>query len=133
MIARSEVKRFAQFSLVGVANTLIDIIAFDILLFLNAAPLVASGLSFMLANINSYVANRNWTFADKKSSKPVTQYGTYLLTSVVGLLINLVVMKLAITTIHGIPEFYLLNGAKIVAIGLTVLWNYATSRYIIFK
>lgn len=130
---KSEVKRFTQFSVVGVSNTVIDIVVFNLFLWLQTPATIAAGLSFIAANINSYLANRHWTFDDKKSVRPFLQYGKYLLTSLIGLLINLGVMKLALGINVGISEFYLVNGAKLIAIALTVLWNYITSRFLIFK
>jgi putative flippase GtrA len=62
--------KYAQFSLVGAANTLVDAGAFNLLLLLwpthNPGLLVAYNVAaLVLANANSYLWNTLWTFRDQ--------------------------------------------------------------------
>lgn len=130
--AKSELHRVAQFGAVGIINTVIDIVVFNLLNALGVPPTLGSGISFLAANINGYIMNRQWTFGDKKSDKVAAQYSQYLLAGVVGFIINVLVVKYSVALLSGQPQWLVLNGAKLVAIVLTVAWNYATSRFFIF-
>jgi putative flippase GtrA len=62
--------KYAQFSLVGASNTLVDVGTFNVLLLLwpthSAEMLVAYNVAaLVLANANSYVLNTLWTFRDE--------------------------------------------------------------------
>ncbi len=62
--------KYAQFSLVGASNTLVDVGAFNLLLLLwsthNPELLVAYNVvALVLANANSYLWNTLWTFRDQ--------------------------------------------------------------------
>ncbi len=132
MKTKSEVKRFGQFAAVGIANTLIDLIFFNIFLYFKINPTVASGLSFLIANFNGYLMNRAWTFSDRKAERALPQYGLYLVTNLVGLLINIAVLHYGVRYLP-VPPILAANIGKLIAIGLTVLWNYSTSRLWVFR
>jgi putative flippase GtrA len=129
---KSELRRIIEFGLVGVANTAIDFIVFNLLLILGVPATIGSGISFLAANLNGYILNRQWTFGDKKTDKVATQYSQYLLAGVVGFLINVGIVNLGAQYVTGLPEWVVLNGSKLVAIILTIAWNYITSRFLIF-
>ena len=62
--------KYAQFSLVGASNTLVDVGVFNLLLLLwsthSPGSLVAYNVAaLLLANANSYVWNTLWTFRDQ--------------------------------------------------------------------
>jgi len=60
--------KYAQFSLVGTSNTLVDVGVFNLLLWSTHSPelLVAYNVAaLVLANANSYLWNTLWTFRDQ--------------------------------------------------------------------
>jgi len=60
--------KYAQFSLVGASNTLVDVGVFNLLLWSTHSPelLVAYNVAaLVLANANSYLWNTLWTFRDQ--------------------------------------------------------------------
>jgi putative flippase GtrA len=59
---RRLVSKMARFGLVGIANSLIDLAIFSVLLWLAVAPLIANFLGWFGAVCFSYFANSRWSF-----------------------------------------------------------------------
>ena len=56
-------KPFIKYALVGILGTAIDIGSLFILVDLFHLPIIpATALSFVLATVNNFVLNKNWTF-----------------------------------------------------------------------
>lgn len=130
---KTELQRFSQFAIVGILNTLIDLGFFNIFLSLGVSPTASSGVSFVIANLNGYILNRHWTFNDRKSERAIPQYGVYLLTNLVGLLVNILVVHFVLAANLSLPTTLVANLAKLLAIGVTVIWNYGVSRLWVFR
>ena len=128
--------QFSKFFLVGGMNVLIDlgILSLLIVLFKTDKGLwysVFKGFSFLLATINSYFWNKNWTFETKKG-----KFDQFLVISLIGLLINVGTASLIVNLIS-IP-FGLTTGvwAIISALGgsaIGLIWNFLSYKFIVFK
>lgn len=59
--------RFIKFGLTGVMNTLVDYTAFLVLSYLGVNVYLSQVISYSCGMLNSYIINRSWTFASKKS------------------------------------------------------------------
>src|SRR5438105_6360866 len=65
--------QFVKFCLVGVSNTLLSLLAFE--LFRQVMPgTAASGAAFLVGAVNGYWWNRRWTFAAADSSATRARY-----------------------------------------------------------
>ena len=123
---RNNHKAFLRFCTVGVMNTLIDFIAFLILLYgFGAGLLLANSIAFSLALLNSYVLNKIWTFGD---TEPVSlrQIMKFAGVAVSGFVLSSIILTLASLVIHPVA-------AKVLAIITTLFWNYLGSRNLVFK
>ncbi|HSX19147.1 MAG TPA: GtrA family protein [Candidatus Saccharimonadales bacterium] len=129
--------QLAKFAQVGVLNTAID---FGILNFLIGYTHITSGtgiivinaISFTVALINSYFWNKNWVFAGKTKANFVT----FAVVTVIGLLINTgVVYGLTTYVAPIIVSTHTLwaNVAKLLATGLSLVWNFSGYKVIVFK
>lgn len=127
-----EFKTLSRFLSVGVLNTLIDLGLFNVLFLAGAGHYFAASISFLTAVANSYAWNRSWTFAHVEKRPVLPQFSLFLLTNIVGLGINLI-LQYAITQVADETSLFLANAAKLMAIGLVVLWNYGISRFIVFR
>lgn len=81
-------KKIIIFGIIGVANTLLDLLILNILieqLFFDY--IIARSLSFICATIMSYVLNSTFTF---KSSLSYRKYYTFLGITILGYLINVI-------------------------------------------
>lgn len=54
---------FLKFSLVGVANTLVDFTVYTVLYLLGVPYRIAQVFSYAAGTLNSYILNKKWTFA----------------------------------------------------------------------
>lgn len=131
MNIQQEARTISRFLSVGVLNTLIDFGVFNLLLWLGTNNYVAASLSFLAATTNSYIWNRSWTFSHTKRRAVIPQFSLFLLSNLVGLGINNAVQYYAAQQLEPTP--LILNIAKLVSIVLVVLWNYASSRLIVFQ
>lgn len=119
-----------RFAIVGVLNTALDLALFNGLHYgLGLALVLANTLSYAAGIAQSFVLNRHWTFADRRDSG--RRVGPQLALFVA---LNLVALGLSNLTIWllvrrlAIPAY----AAKLVAVGVTFVWGYATSRRFVF-
>jgi putative flippase GtrA len=86
------IRQLARFGVVGIANTLISLAVYAVLLRLATPHLLAAGLAFAAGAVNGYVLNRRWTFGAVVSGRARTAYvvvqlgGLLALTTLVRLL-----------------------------------------------
>jgi putative flippase GtrA len=129
-------KSFLLFCVIGVSNTLVDVLVFNVIVFFlnggNVVYLFAKSFGFLVANINSYLLNSKFTFSEKKYSANV--FKNFLIVSISGFFIN---------TAAGFLTYKLLNmyfGQSIVTMNASVLlallastyWNYFFYSRLIF-
>lgn len=120
-------REFIKFSLVGASGFIVD---FGLLVFfvetLGYSVFMANALSFSLAVINNFLWNKLWTFR-QRSSRSSFQLGKFFSVSLVGLALNLFLMKVLV----GMGIFYL--GAKVIITFIVVAWNFFANRYWTFR
>lgn len=148
--------QLAKFVVIGVLNTLVDIGALAYMLSLAAASQypVAShdilftlfvpiafftlykSISFFIANANSYVWNKYWTFGSNEEKKSSTEFIQFLIVSLIGFLINIVAASLIFSFFHKIggltsDQWALIGAATGSISGLA--WNFIGYKFIVFK
>jgi len=130
-------KRFAKFSIIGSFNFLVDMIILNSLSFLtgfNKGVFAAlfSVISFTVGNVSSYQMNKRWTFKDNRGN---SRYKIFLSVSMVGVLINVVVVY-SLTSHINQPYFsdtMWLNVSKVIATSFVVFFNYFSYKKWVFK
>lgn len=88
---------------------------------------VANAIGFSVAVISNYLINRNWTFKDKKS-KAGPQFSAFVTVSLIGLLLNSVIIFLLDNRMN--VNFYI---SKAVAIFIVFFWNFSVNYFFVFK
>jgi len=111
-------------------NTVIDFLVYTgltrVFLFWDEHKVLAACLAFIIANINSYVLNKYWTFTNKEKDHRI-QYTKFLAVSLVGLGLNLLIF-------YSLIEFGLYDLiAKIAPIPIILLWNFVINKIWTFK
>lgn len=118
---------FIRFGLVGVVNTAVDFAVFVLLYrWLGLDPLLANGMAFLLAVTNSYLLNHHWTFRQHNHALSLSGYARFVALNSGGLLIG----TLAILLLGGLMS---LEYAKLIAAGITLLWNFTSSKLFVFN
>ena len=87
---------------------------------------LAKGISYGAGILNSFYWNKSWTFGSDAGT--VTAFVPFALANLAGLAINVGVMDVCLNALglHEIPSLAL-------ATGITFLWNFAISKFLIFK
>lgn len=130
--------QLAKFAFVGVVNTAMDFGIYSVLIGIthstSGVPLVMVNIvSFSTAVINSYFWNKEWVFdASKKSRKFIT----FVAVTLIGLSLNTVVVYALTKYVPPVggftPEHWALV-AKVFATGVSMVWNFAGYKLIVFK
>lgn len=129
--------RTARFIVVGVMNTAVDfVVLFSMVTYFRTPILVANVLSTSVALIVSFLLNKHAVFrdADAHSTRQVlifigiTLIGLWI---VQGLIISVISSYLG--SVSDIDEKLVLVIAKLVATGVTLVWNYILYSRFVFN
>jgi len=86
---RSAWIQLLKFCIVGASGYVVNLVVYYALIHgAGAHYLVASVVAFLVAWLNNFVLNRQWTFP-RVGTSPVRQAAKYLIVSVIGLMVNL--------------------------------------------
>lgn len=119
--------KFLRFCVVGASGTIIDfgLTALCKEVF-KIQKYIANGIGFTISATCNYIFNRWWTF---KSADPQVgqQYFTFMIVALVGLAINTSILYLCNKKLK--LNFYL---SKVIATGITLIWNFLANLLITF-
>jgi putative flippase GtrA len=132
---RREARRFLKFLVVGGIGFLIDTGSLTVLaLGLHTDRTLAKGISFSLAVISNYLLNRFWTYPDSRSKSVLAQITQFVVVSLVGLGINLLVFnwadRVAMRWVSSVLALYV---AQVCAVGVALFWNFAANRVVTYN
>jgi putative flippase GtrA len=117
-----------RFGLVGILNTFVDTALYFLLsrsgLIVNL--FLAKGISYNVGILNSFFWNKSWTFKSKVESRKT--FIPFVIVSLLAIGINVGVLHLAMNT-FGLAE----SGALAAATLAIFVWNFAASKFIVFK
>lgn len=134
-------KEILKFAFTGGVCFVIEYAALILLKELLHIPVVAATpVAFLISVVFNYLLCVKWVFDGAQEGSKKAQLG-FLITSVMGLLLNWVIMW-ALTSLFGEDtllfalfgieiKVYMLN--KVIATGLVMVWNYFTKRYVLRK
>lgn len=136
---RPDVRQFVKFCIVGATSFAIDAGISAILIF--AAGMwwpLANTISFAVAVTNGFFWNRRWTFQAVGQRRQRDQYAMFFGVNVVGLILNLGIMKTVFFFATGQwqgqhPKGLHFTIAKIAATAVVVFWNFFANRHWTFK
>ena len=128
MINEILLQKFIKFCVVGFSGMVIDFGTTWILKEkARVNRYVANSTGFILAATSNYILNRFWTF-QSENKHIITEYFSFILISLVGLLINNLLIFLFSDRMKF--NFYL---AKLIAIGVVTCWNFVMNYLITFS
>lgn len=114
-------EKFLKFGLVGIANTLITIISYVILVKLGMNYLVANTLSYSIGVANSYYRNKNWVF--QSNGKDLSIFIKFLTVNLIVFAFNTLSLFILVAK-FSINEFI----AQIFAIGIGMMINFFLNK-----
>jgi len=149
---RKEIGRFIKFSIVGALGAVIDFSLLNLLVQLASFPKVLANVcSFTAAVISNFVWNRLWVYPETREDPLRKQFTQFSVVNVAGLAINTVVFYAfdrwllgeagllagpagALALAIGMAHFDLAyNGAKAIATGVVLFWNFFVNRLWTFR
>jgi len=133
--------RPVKFAVVGVLNTAVDFVAFNVLATLVGMPIIAANVaSYSLGVINSYVWNRRWTFGDRPSERRRAEFVRFIIANIAGAGINTALVWTVLALYHAfVPAAgptadspVTLAAAKALAIVGSMVFNYTVFHRWVF-
>ena len=132
--------QFIKFCVIGLSSAIIDISISNWLTYgVGLHWVVAKVISFSFAVTNGFIWNSFWTFRGMGSGKRHEMYVKFVTVNVIGLILNVAIMKLVFMVstgklIHqGTPDKLHWAIATITAIFLVAIWNFMANRKWTFK
>jgi len=148
--------QIAKFILIGGLNTLVDwgILALLIFIFRSSFGVLSGdtwltvfsltiafyslykAISFVLAATNSYIWNKFWTFKRESTEKVGKEFLQFLLVTLIGFLINVVIASgifKMISPLGGLNADQWAIGAAVVATAVSMIWNFIGYKFIVFE
>jgi putative flippase GtrA len=123
----------ARFVIVGLANTLVDLLAFYLLGLIPGMPeIAAKAISYVLGICNSFIWNKYWTFGAARSSRGKREFALFFAVNLPPLAVNVIVFTLLGVWL-GEGSFLVRMGKAFAAAVITVAWNFTGSRYLAFR
>lgn len=117
--------QFLKFSLVGVLNTLITIISYNILIFLGLNYQLSNVIGYALGTINSYFFNKSWVFSSKENSYKL--FTKFIIVNLITLGINSYILHLGVTNFNlskSIAQLIATAFGMVVNFALNKLWTF---------
>ena len=122
-----------RFIIVGLLNTLVDLLAFYLLSLIPGMPeIAAKAVSYFLGICNSFFWNKYWTFAAARSARGGREFALFFLVNLLPLVVNVVVFTLLGLWV-GEGTFIVRMSKAFGAAVITVAWNFLGSRYLAFR
>lgn len=120
-------RQFIKFCIVGTASSVINVTIYIFLTrFFGIYYVAADVCAYLIALINSYYLNRNFTF--RSSHKKVgVQFLKYITVYTIGMVSSAWLLYVFVND-FGIYDLY----AKILVIGIITMWNFVGSKFLIF-
>jgi putative flippase GtrA len=120
--------KFIKFCIVGFSGMIIDFgTTWTLKEKIKVNKYIANSTGFILAASSNYLLNRFWTF-HSLNPRIVTEYTSFILISLAGLLINNFIIFLLNDKMK--MNFYL---SKLCAIGVVTIWNFFMNYMITFR
>lgn len=114
--------RLMKFGLVGLLNTGIDLGVFTLLIMGGMSVISAQIISYSCGVLNSYIMNSQWTFREERARKNRHAPLRFIIVNLAALAVSSVLLKV----------LYASSLCKLTATAVSILVNYAGSRYFVF-
>lgn len=133
--------QLAKFILVGALATIFDLGILS--LFIKYSGINAGinysifkGISFIIATIAKYFADKFWAFRKTERVKMGAEFGKFFIVTLIGLGVNVGTASLAVNQIgpqFGLSQELWANLGGIAAVLTTFAWNFIGYKFIVFK
>ena len=117
-----------KFGIVGIIATLIDYLVLILLTeIFDVYYLLSSCISFTVSVIFNYIASMKYVFEGKNNNK-IKEFFLFIILSIVGLIINTILMKLFVETFY---IHYIIS--KIITTAFVMIYNFISRKLLLEK
>jgi putative flippase GtrA len=67
-------RRLIKFAVTGMAGTILDFLAFNLVLFLTANPVLARGVGYVFGTLWAFFVNRSWVFKSQNGISSIVPF-----------------------------------------------------------
>jgi putative flippase GtrA len=132
--------QFAKFAAVGAFNTFLDWGILNLLIALTGTAAgigytIFKGISFIVANVSSYMWNKYWTFGSQEKAS-AQEFGRFFGVSIVGMIINMAIASIVVNVIGpqgGMSPEQWANVGALAATVASLGWNFVGYKLWVFK
>jgi dolichol-phosphate mannosyltransferase len=117
-------RRFYLFCLVGITGVLVNMLFFALFIKMNFAINWAGSLSATAAMMSNYILNKHFTWRDIKNDHIWLEFFKYVITSIAGIGINVIILSLLVCNFR-LNHFL----ANLFGISAAVVWNYVINNW----
>ena len=118
-ITQDLINKFIKFGIVGFSGVIVDFgITYICKEWIKIQKYVANAIGFTIAATSNYYLNRIWTFYSNNPNI-LREFSEFFIISAMGLVINTAVLFICVKKFK--LNFYF---AKLIAIGVTTIWNF---------
>jgi putative flippase GtrA len=141
-MTRVTARQATRFCIVGVINTLVDIVVLNLLILItgtgHTGPLFTAfkTVSFLVALLNSFYLNSRWTFAGENGSRPTASQGAqFVAISVVGSIVNIASASYVASFLKPPAELlaYWPTIAALVGTVFSFVFNFIGYKFLVFS
>ncbi|GAA3043884.1 GtrA family protein [Actinokineospora globicatena] len=122
-----------RFGLVGIVNTLIDLVGYTLLTLAGAPLLVANTVSTSAGMLCSFTLNRSFTFRATSGDARAQALLFFLVTAFGLWVVQPIVITLVSGPFDGAPALVATAGPKLVALVFGLAWNYVLYSRVVFR
>jgi putative flippase GtrA len=122
-----------KFALVGAFADVVDIKVFQLLIIFGPFSLTFKAVSFLAATAIKYWANKHWAFENHQTDGRKKEVALFLLVTLVGLAMNVIVFYYLKKIQVGIAENLWVELCIIFAALATAVWNFLGYKFLVFK
>lgn len=133
--------QLAKFLLIGALATVFDLGTLGVFMAFTGVSIggeyaLFKGISFLIATIAKYFADKLWAFEKKETEGATKEFGQFLLVTMIGFGLNVSIAYFVATFIKpqfGLPQesWGMIGG--VVATLVTFAWNFVGYKFIVFK
>jgi putative flippase GtrA len=121
------ITHFIKFNLVGLVNTGITILVYNLLLLLKINQVIVFPISYFSGVLNSYLMNKFWTFGNKKSFQ-LKEAGKFIIVNLIAYGGGQLFIYFNENNFHLWPPF-----AQLLTLIYSIPVNFIGSKYWVFK
>ena len=132
---KTSTKKPLRFVIVGISNTVLDFVLMNIMRLVGLNLIVANTISTGTAMVYSFFMNKKWTFRNAGKNY-LRQVVLFFIFTIIGIWViqNGFIWLINTYIPHfGLSDTIFANAAKLIASVPSLIWNYLTYNFIVFR